>query len=119
MLSGWMVNTLTCKACRMPSITCPTWLIPPSRRMRAISLSTRTLKEAACWLGLYMSVFGIRMARGQRRSVWQRRLNATPQDIYAAPRITPDGKYLFFEKYLPATDQADIYWVSTEIFADL
>jgi Tol biopolymer transport system component len=35
-------------------------------------------------------------------------LNATPEDIYAAPRITPDGKYLFFEKYLPTTDQADL-----------
>ena len=46
-------------------------------------------------------------------------LHATPEDIFAAPRITPDGKYLFFEKYLPDTDQADIYWVSTEIFADL
>ena len=46
-------------------------------------------------------------------------LNATPQDIYAAPRISPDGKYLFFERYLPDTDQADIYWVSTQIFADL
>ena len=46
-------------------------------------------------------------------------LQASEDDIYAAPRITPDGKYLFFESYLPATDQADIYWVSTEIFDTL
>ena len=42
-------------------------------------------------------------------------LNATETDIYASARITPDGKYLFFEKYVKETDQADIYWVSTEV----
>jgi Tol biopolymer transport system component len=42
-------------------------------------------------------------------------LNAAENDIYASPRISPDGKYLFFESYLPATDQADILWVSTRI----
>ncbi len=42
-------------------------------------------------------------------------LKASETHIYASPRITPDGKYLFFESYLPETDQADIYWVSTEV----
>ena len=42
-------------------------------------------------------------------------LSATETDIYASARITPDGRYLFFERYLPGTDQADIYWVSTAI----
>lgn len=46
-------------------------------------------------------------------------LNAAETDIYASPRISPDGKYLFFESYLPDTDQADIYWVSTEIIEQL
>lgn len=46
-------------------------------------------------------------------------LKATTEDIYAAPRITPDGKYLFFEKYLPDMDQSDLYWVSTVIFEQL
>jgi Tol biopolymer transport system component len=42
-------------------------------------------------------------------------LNAEETDIYASPRISPDGEFLFFEHYLPETDQADICWVSTEI----
>jgi hypothetical protein len=46
-------------------------------------------------------------------------LKAAEIDIFASARITPDGKYLFFERYLPATDQADIYWVSTEIIETL
>ena len=46
-------------------------------------------------------------------------LNAAETDIYASPRITPDGQYLFFERYLPATDEADIYWVSTDIIETL
>jgi Tol biopolymer transport system component len=46
-------------------------------------------------------------------------LNAAETDIYASPRISPDGKYLFFESYLRETDQADIYWVSTEIIDQL
>lgn len=40
-------------------------------------------------------------------------------DIFSAPRITYDGNYLFFEKYEPATDKSDLYWVSTKIFDDL
>jgi Tol biopolymer transport system component len=46
-------------------------------------------------------------------------LHMTDGDIYAMPYISPDGKYLFFESYLPETDQADIYWVSTEIIEEL
>lgn len=46
-------------------------------------------------------------------------LKASESDIYAAARISPDGKYLFFESYLRETDQADIYWVSTEVIEDL
>jgi Tol biopolymer transport system component len=42
-------------------------------------------------------------------------LKASETDIYAIPRISPDGKYLFFESYLRETDQADIYWVSTDV----
>jgi Tol biopolymer transport system component len=46
-------------------------------------------------------------------------LNAAETDIYASSRISPDGKYMFFENYLTETDQADIYWVSTEIIDQL
>ena len=46
-------------------------------------------------------------------------LQASESDVYAAPRITPDGKYLFFEDYVKETDQADIYWVSTEVIEAL
>jgi CubicO group peptidase (beta-lactamase class C family) len=46
-------------------------------------------------------------------------LKASESDVYASPRITPDGKYLFFEDYVKETDQADIYWVSTEIIEAL
>lgn len=35
--------------------------------------------------------------------------------VYAAPYLSPDGKYLFFEEYIPQTDQSDILWVSTRI----
>jgi formylglycine-generating enzyme required for sulfatase activity len=46
-------------------------------------------------------------------------LGASAADIYAMPRITPDGKYLFFEKYEPETDRSDIYWVSTAVVEGL
>jgi Tol biopolymer transport system component len=46
-------------------------------------------------------------------------LNADDSDIYAAPRVTPDGKYIFFESYFPETDKSDIYWVSAEIVEEL
>jgi Tol biopolymer transport system component len=46
-------------------------------------------------------------------------LNASETDIYASARISPDGKYLFFESYLRETDQADICWVSTEVIEEL
>lgn len=46
-------------------------------------------------------------------------LNAPDGAVHAAPRITPDGKYLFFEEYRAETDQADIYWVSTEVIEEM
>jgi hypothetical protein len=46
-------------------------------------------------------------------------LRASESDVYASPRITPDGKYLFFEKYDQATDRADIYWVSADVVREL
>ncbi|MBU0492215.1 MAG: VCBS repeat-containing protein [Chloroflexi bacterium] len=42
-------------------------------------------------------------------------LKASEADVYAAPRISPDGKYLFFERYEVETDRSDIYWVSTAV----
>ncbi len=42
-------------------------------------------------------------------------LQASAADVYAMPRITPDGKYLLFERYEANTDRSDIYWVSTEV----
>jgi hypothetical protein len=42
-------------------------------------------------------------------------LNASDSDVHAAPRISWDGNYLFFEEYEKATDKSDIYWVSTEV----
>jgi hypothetical protein len=49
----------------------------------------------------------------------QQVLKASATDIYASARISPDGRYLFFESYLPETDRADIYWVSTAIVEEL
>jgi Tol biopolymer transport system component len=42
-------------------------------------------------------------------------LQATDADIYAAPRVTPDGKYIFFERYVRDTDKSDIYWVDARV----
>lgn len=46
-------------------------------------------------------------------------LKMTDSDIYAAPRLTYDGKYLFFEKYEPQYDKSDIYWVDAKIIEEL
>jgi len=46
-------------------------------------------------------------------------LHASDADVHAMPRITPDGKYLFFEQYEKETDKSDIYWVSTEVLEGL
>jgi WD40 repeat protein len=46
-------------------------------------------------------------------------LKASEADVYAIPRITPDGKYLFFEKYDRETDRSDIYWVRTDVIKKL
>jgi hypothetical protein len=46
-------------------------------------------------------------------------LHMSDGDIYAAPRITYDGKYLFFEKYHWETDKSDIYWVDLKIIEEL
>jgi hypothetical protein len=46
-------------------------------------------------------------------------LKASDSDVHASARITPDGKYLFFEDYKKETDQADIYWISTEVIEDI
>ena len=36
-------------------------------------------------------------------------LKMTDSDVYSAPRITYDGKYLFFEKYESQYDKSDIF----------
>ncbi len=46
-------------------------------------------------------------------------LNASGSDIYASARVTPDGKYIFFEKYIRETDKSDIYWVDAKILEQL
>ena len=68
--------------------------------------------------GLYIS---FRNADGSWTEMvsMQKALKASETDIYAVARISPDGKYLFFESYLPGTDQADIYWISTEVIETL
>jgi len=33
--------------------------------------------------------------------------------------VTPDGKYIFFEKYYPTSDKSDLYWISATIIEDL
>lgn len=38
---------------------------------------------------------------------------------YSTARITPDGKYIFFEKYIQETDKSDIYWVDAKIIEKL
>ena len=45
-------------------------------------------------------------------------LHITSQ-VYAAPYLSSDGKYLFFEEYQVKTDQSDIWWVSTKIIDKL
>lgn len=46
-------------------------------------------------------------------------LGASKADVFAIPRITPDGKYLFFEDYEKETDKSDLYWVSTEVLEEI
>jgi putative intracellular protease/amidase len=46
-------------------------------------------------------------------------LKATDADIYASARVTPDCKYIFFERYERETDKADLYWVSSKIIEEL
>jgi len=46
-------------------------------------------------------------------------LQATDEDIYAAPRVTPDMKYILFERYVRETDKADIYWVDARVLDSL
>lgn len=46
-------------------------------------------------------------------------LKASDSDIYASARITPEGKYIFFEKYEKETDRSDIYWVSAKVIEPL
>jgi len=46
-------------------------------------------------------------------------LKASESDIYASARVTPDGKYILFEKYIREFDKADIYWVDARIIDDL
>ncbi len=45
-------------------------------------------------------------------------LKAADSDVHAISRITPDGKYLFFENY-ETENESDIYWVSTEVLEEL
>jgi Tol biopolymer transport system component len=46
-------------------------------------------------------------------------LGASDSDVHAMPRISPDGRYLFFEQYERALDKSDIYWVSIEVIEEL
>ena len=46
-------------------------------------------------------------------------LKAADSDVYASARVTPDGKYIFFEKYFLQTDKSDLYWVSAKIIEEL
>ncbi len=46
-------------------------------------------------------------------------LGASDTDIYAMASVTPDGKYIFFEKYYPTSDKSDLYWISATIIEDL
>ena len=46
-------------------------------------------------------------------------LNASDSDIYASARVTPDGKYIFFEKYIRETDKSDIYWVDAKVIDEI
>ena len=46
-------------------------------------------------------------------------LGTTDADVYASARVTPDGKYIFFERYERETDKADLYWVSSKVIESL
>ena len=39
--------------------------------------------------------------------------------IYCNSRITPDGKYIFFQEYKYKTEKAELHWVSSKIIEEL
>jgi Tol biopolymer transport system component len=46
-------------------------------------------------------------------------LGIKPDDIFSAPRITYDGRFLFFSSNVMETDKGDLYWVSTKVIEEL
>ena len=46
-------------------------------------------------------------------------LKATDEYINCNARITPDGKYIFFGKYVSDSVEEDLHWVSAEIIEEL
>ncbi len=45
-------------------------------------------------------------------------IKAADSDVHAIPKLTPDGKYLFFERYEDPFE-SDICWISTEVLKGL
>ncbi len=46
-------------------------------------------------------------------------LNITDSYIWCTAKVTPDGKYIFVERYIQETHKADLFWISAEIIEEL
>ena len=46
-------------------------------------------------------------------------LKITDSYIWASAKVTPDGKYIFVERYIQETHKADLYWISSKIIEEL
>ncbi|MFC1565033.1 hypothetical protein ACFL6G_08865 [candidate division KSB1 bacterium] len=46
-------------------------------------------------------------------------LKITDSYIWASAMVTPDGKYIFIERYIQETQKADLYWISSKIIEEL
>lgn len=59
----------------------------------------------------------------EKNGMWSKRINlgsaVNSNFSETSPRITPDGKYLFFNRYNEEGGISNFYWVSTEIISKL
>lgn len=46
-------------------------------------------------------------------------LKITDSYIWGSATVTPDGKYIFIEKYIQEKRKADLYWISSKIIEEL
>ena len=46
-------------------------------------------------------------------------LKVPETELWCSARVTPDGKYIFIEKFTHETSKSDLYWISAEIIEEL